>query len=394
LLSATLADRRWDRIDLDFLENQQLMTLGHLAAVKDISSLLQMSFYSRKTLLLQLNNADRKGWLASTYTTRYCSKCLEHDQVPHLRRHWRFHFAPVCRTHKTVLHSGCWNEKCRYSLPLLKFSQTAKCPRCNSFLGDAKVITPSNCDRLFQFVDSIETIVRGGQIPLKFGFAHDAKAFFDVLLFLVRYFKLFLPRGITWESELQSMYLPAIAPYDWRKNNAAACVIIEKSLALLENWPNNIKAFEAKNRSKINMIIRGNEGQPPQIITNLLGAIQTQVNRPTNRNASLKQPVKRRYVETLVSDAVDKLIEMGKFPYTKTVCKKAGISRKRLQKPNSLIGIIKKGQVHYREQEKQKLKEAVQVLRSRRLPVTSTAIAVYMEKTYPYVKSKTGQFRH
>jgi len=296
---------------------------------------------------------------------------------------------PVCIVHKTVLQTGCWNDRCRYSLPLLRFNQTATCPRCQCALGDAKEMIPLGCDRLFRFLDSIETILDTERIPLEFGFTYGPKDFFDVLLFFVRFYKLFLPRGAYWEAELKHLGLPAVPPFDWRKNNSAACHILDKSLATMEKWPDNVEIFMRKNRAQVARVIRDNKGEVPRFLNDLLykvgmHSINDVRSIPLNQAPFNCKGNQASY--NIVSEAVQIIVKSRRFPYVKTISKFTGIGHRRLKRDSLLHSIILNGQQKYRDFEREKMNTAVTALRARNLSTGPTAIGTFVDRSFHYVR--------
>ncbi len=130
-------DKRWDRVDLDLLGRREAEMLADIAYLKDATRLQTMTLSNYTNILFQGSKADRKSWMSSISTTRYCPVCLGKDRIPHLRTLWRLHFLPICVDHKIILQNGCWNNKCNYSQPIIAFNQKGCCSKYGTTFCDA-----------------------------------------------------------------------------------------------------------------------------------------------------------------------------------------------------------------------------------------------------------------
>jgi hypothetical protein len=51
-----------------------------------------------KDIIQQDNMADRKSWMSSTFTMRYCPLCFAKHNIPYLRLSWSYFFSIMHRT--------------------------------------------------------------------------------------------------------------------------------------------------------------------------------------------------------------------------------------------------------------------------------------------------------
>jgi hypothetical protein len=236
--------------------------------VCETSNLHSMTLSNWKDIIQQDNVADRKSWMGSTMTMRYCPLCLTQHNIPYPRLSWRLLFLPLYIEHNVVLQTGCWNRKCDHFQQLSEFSQKGRCIKCNVQLDEAPIAQPKNCDRLIRFSASIKEILEHKSLLHITDIPYDTKEFFAVLLLLVRYFNQYLPREISWEGLGENYRLSLNSPYNWRKNNNVACILLEKSL-VLENWT-SCKDFFNQNRSRFKRLCYEYDTKTPVTIKRLI----------------------------------------------------------------------------------------------------------------------------
>ena len=249
-----LGEGEWRRRDLDLLQEEPLRSLARLGHVNDGPETLQsMSLNRWKSLLGSDREADRKSWISSIWSTRYCPVCLAEDRSPYLRLLWRLHFIPICEKHRVVLQRSCW--KCGRPHPLLSFysgGEPGKCDSCGSLSSRGPMINPKDCGRIEFFVSKASALLNGNDSTGVFDWPFSLKEFFGVVRFLMRYFSRFDRRGT---ETLQAHGLRSGPADDWRKNEAIACAMLERSLHILESWPDNMAAFIRENQRNFNRLM-------------------------------------------------------------------------------------------------------------------------------------------
>jgi hypothetical protein len=67
------------------------------------------------------------------YGQRYCSKCLQEDQIPYFRKEWRLKAISKCEKHSLELHDSC--SQCGIPISFYKFNSNGfgfnRCWKCN-----------------------------------------------------------------------------------------------------------------------------------------------------------------------------------------------------------------------------------------------------------------------
>lgn len=372
---------------MDFLDSEDLKTLASLGCVEDVSTLVRRSFCSIDWLTSN-NSADRKGWISSIRTTRYCPVCLSTDEVPYTRSAWRFHCAPVCPLHKVVLQKGCW--KCGYSLPLLTFNYRAVCAKCNCNLANStNIVRLQDYQNVCNLISYLIQVLSGTQRPWQG--VLKPRDFFDILLFAITYYNLYLARTGNWSDRYFSMNDCLKPPFDWRQNNTFAVLVVERSLAVIDDWPRNFVEFVRVNRTGVNAVSAQYSGRVPLVIKSVIEVSRSVSSHNTPTKFQIPEP-KRTIIdiEPAVKDAITRITQEGKCPYLKTVHRIAGISYKKLKRDSHLKRIINQGIVSYRAQEKRRIIDAIAKLKSRGIPITASTVGMCSDRSWHYIKKYYG----
>jgi len=392
ILSSYAGDnKRWDRVDLDLLERREAEIIADMAYLKDMTRLQTMTLSNYSKILFRGSKADRKSWMSSTFTTRYCPLCLAKDRIPHLRTLWRLHFLPICIDHKIILQNGCWKNKCNFSQPLVTFNQKGCCSKCSTPFCNAPISRAEKCERLVRFASAVESMLRTSQLPHKTSFPYGMSEFFEVLLFFVRYFNQYLPRERSWEDLIRSYSLPLNSPYEWRGNNAVACILIENSLEVIEKWSTTGKNLVTQHRSRLNRLHYDSGIRIPTILKLLMGSnIVKEKQYKLSSRSKIQVPridsIEASSCEEKVKYAIECLVRANRRPYIKTVSRLSGISYKRLKKRKVLCALIQAEKNKFCMKQEQDITDAITVLHSRGIPITITTVATYLGKSYWYIK--------
>jgi len=103
----------------------------------------------------------------------------------------------------------------------------------------------------------------------RFGWPFTAKELFGLLRFLMRYFNV-VDRRQSEEEALQSHGLPSGPSHDWRKSESVACVQLERSLRLVESWPDRMTEFVRTNQPKFNRLYREHGNNFPDLLASFV----------------------------------------------------------------------------------------------------------------------------
>ncbi len=185
LLSHWVSEADWRYRDLDFLKIDELRILADLARVQGgTGKLRSMVLTPWKAVFSEpRNEMDRKGWVCSRATIRYCPICLQIEE-PYFRLSWRLLFLPLCGRHGVVLQRGS--------------SRIMPNP------SEAPLIKPTNCTLLSRFSSSGIGILESQALSQGFGWSDSGQEFFLVLLTLVRYLNLYLQRRTALDKRFES----------------------------------------------------------------------------------------------------------------------------------------------------------------------------------------------
>ena len=383
LLSPHFGEKRWDRRDLDLLEERKVSILTHLGKVREGKTRVRKMVLTRWKKLLPLAYADRKGPITSISTIRYCPLCLSQDKIPYLRLVWRLHFVAICPQHNVVLQTGCWRCKNRFQ-PIINFEGV--CVRCRSALGDAPVTKLNNCKYLIRFVSSLSNILDNGKFPDKLKWSQSIPDFFKVLLFLIRFFQLSLPRDKSWEKIFRDYELPRIDKYDWRNNTYVSCILVEKSLQMIGNWPESIQKLTTRDQDQV--YLNRFSTKYNRNIPRLLESFIVHVKKGAKRKIAIQRFTNSstRNAEAQVKCAVEHLLKSDLCPYTKTISRATRIYREKLKQHYELRRIIQDGIDRFYNAKRIELMSAINVLQQRGITITITALATYLGRSPKYVK--------
>ena len=222
----------WRRRDIDLLDGDILVRLAEGGNVAGREARLRQMTLSRwLSVIGPTCQADRHSWISSLYTARYCNECIIDDPIPHLRHLWRLHSVLLCTRHLVMLRKDC--DRCGRPVMVSQFlpeEGLPKCKSCGSELCKTSSLTIQNCERSIQFAKAQPEILDTGRVPTRFGPLRDGRDFFDALRFLMRF------QSLRFQSEKSTIRLRSRSP-DWRKNQAMAAILMDESLALIEDWP-------------------------------------------------------------------------------------------------------------------------------------------------------------
>jgi hypothetical protein len=244
LLSAYLRKTYWERADLDMLEQNDTSMLSEISGMQN-PLLRKMVLFDFKGNFLLSGKHNRKTWLSSTFMARFCPRCLHEDSIPYYRLLWRLHFVPICLTHGCLIQSV--ESKC------------AKRP--NGLL----VSYPGNCERVFSFASNIHRTLERQEALNTYGFPYSIKECFGTLMLFTLYFSKYLSREKEW-NDLRHLYnaSPCGFSYLWRTNSNFACIVMEKALAVLEEW-SKTRDFILQNRHGLKNICHSLEEAPEYV---------------------------------------------------------------------------------------------------------------------------------
>lgn len=382
LISSYQYNRRWDRRDLDYLGIDKIQGLLTAARVENGSSFIPSTLHRLDELCAQTGEVDRKSLISSTQVTRYCPLCLADDVRPYLRVSWRILFLPICSTHKILLQRGCWNEKCRHSQRLSKFNQDGKCVECGTRLGQAPLLEPQNCDELIRFSSMMEEIL-AGKSPQESDFPYGVKEFFLVLFLLIRYFNRYMPKEASWEQLGRNHGLEIKPPYDWKKNESLACIVLEQALRIAKEW-STCEEFIKKYRLRFRTLYIENNWEIPSLLRPLI----TEEGHNSEPKLALKNF--RHYTslspEEKIQQAADFLFLNNRVPSFKSISKMVGISYLSIRKDPRLHSIITREKERFYKKQEVEIARAVNALKERGICVTIASVAAYLGRSDKFIR--------
>ena len=141
--------RVWTR-DIDrWLPNQRLEELSQEIQIhRDLLYHVTLTPWTRQMSLSPLNPQQRWYWVTSlSHRNRsrqssfaFCPHCLAEDDIPYMRKSWRFSWVTTCPTHKTILSEAC--PHCHYAVNLSRHTLSSKSLRyCTSCHGDLTAVS-------------------------------------------------------------------------------------------------------------------------------------------------------------------------------------------------------------------------------------------------------------
>lgn len=375
-LSYCFGEGEWRRRDLDLLDNEKLARISSIGSSQGGEEALRDMVLTRwKATVAGHEEADQKSWVNSLSVTRYCPSCFSSDSIPYLRLMWRLHFMPVCPKHSALIYSRCW--KCRRHQSIIRFhteKQAATCRSCGSALSGAPVIRPQDCDVLFRFSSRARQIL-DGILPNEFDWPYTVNEFFDVLRFTVRFLNLWQQRTQSWEKDLKSYGLPVAPPFDWRRNEAVSCLLLERALELLEHWPRNMKIFTRSEQTRFNILCREYERDLPPSLAQFKGS-------PKGGGhgiiASTCEFPSAEFDRTAVRMATRFLARSDWAITGTTVSRLTRIRRKELIANSSLGGIINEERRRAEERQKAQVRKAIAALTRRKIRPSIRSVATYL----------------
>jgi len=397
LLSSYLGEGDWRRRDLDLLGANALTVLACLGRVQGgTTTLRRMVLGPWEDLILPKDNImDRKGWVSSHSLLRYCPKCLAEDSIPHLRLLWRLHFVPVCPAHGTVLQNGCWRCRSESTINVRIEEESVVCSKCGSSLADATVVKPRNCERVVRFSSSVVKILDDRKIPEDYQWPLETDEFFRALLAIVRYFNLYLQREPCWIDLLKEHDLSPDPPLEWRRNDAIACVLLEKSLGLMGNWPCNLSEFVRENEARFNRLrVEYGRYYPRSLkvvgeMAKKRGADKSRLGVPLRKHQTIadNDALSGHARSEGVKNAVDHLVQSDAAVSLRAVSRLTRVSFQNLKEDATLNAIIQEGKDNLKIKQEANIRKAVTVLRDRGIEVTVASVATYLGRSYRYLRS-------
>lgn len=393
LLSSYLGGEYWRDRDIDLLAPDELAVLSHIGRVEGGQAMLSsMVLTPWMNLISQGNKMDRKGWISSKTSIRYCPLCLSDTSYPRIL--WRLHFVALCPVHGVSLYNGCWRKGCSSNKESkVRFEQGLHaCNLCDSRFSAAPVLKPLGCNRLLHFCSSIVDILNG-KIPEEYGWTHEPSEFFAVLLALVRYFNLYMQRESGWTEILANHAIPVVPPFDWRTNNAVACVLFERALGLIENWPINFLDFARHNIVRVKRLCAEYGKHCPGPLKQTLAEIGINPTSTTTQGAlsPVMFAVNERNNHQLryerVRLAVQTLVQSNETISLRKISKMARIHFRSLKSDGTLRNLIDDGRKQLRTQRQTEVQNAITDLHARRVRVTTAAVSSYLGRSYRYFKT-------
>lgn len=381
LISSYQYNKRWDRRDLDYLGIDKIQGLLTAARVENGSSLVPSTLHRLDELCAQTNELDGKSFISSTQVTRYCPLCLADDMQPYLRVSWRVLFLPICSIHKVLIQRGCWNEKCRHAQRLSKFNQDGTCIECGASLDRAPILEPRNCDELGRFSSIMEEIL-AGKSPQESDFPYGIKEFFLVLFLLIRYFNRYMPKEASWEELGRNHGLEIKPPYDWKKNESLACIVLEQALRVAKEW-STCEEFIKRHRLRFKTLYVENNLEIPSFLGPLI--------MEEGHNSEPKLALKNFRTHTLLSpeekiqQAAEFLFRNNRVPSFKSISKMVGISFLSIRKDPKLCNIIIREKERFHRKQEQDIADAVRALRDRNMPVSIANVAAYLGRSDKFI---------
>lgn len=391
-LRTYLGEGEWRRKDLDLLSDTTIGLFAQLGRVEGGIERLRMTSLSPwKGSILAVGGATRNSWMSSLSAVRYCPLCLANDTVPYLRLIWRFHFLPVCPKHNQLLWNRCWS--CNRPQRINRFlmaEQPTQCKFCGHSLSEAQPIQSKDCYMLAEFDSMIANLSRSQKMPDVFRWEHTVPEFFNVLRFLMRMVKLSLRHGSGWRGLTESHGLPLSPPYDWRKNESVSCILLERSLRLMKDWPMNVKEFVVENQPVFNEIsFEYREGLPAP-----LSPFRTK----SPRNRGTDAVVQREHAvgasrETMVKAAVDELVDSDKWVAPVTISRMTGVDYRTLRKHESLRTIIEDGKQRLQDHREHEVQQAVAELHGRGIRLSARSVASHLGRSTSFLRNSPSLAR-
>lgn len=179
--------RVWTR-DIDrWLPNQRLEELSQTLKIpRDGLYSVSLTPWVRQMSLTPLNPYQRWYWVTSlSHRNRsrqssfaYCPLCLSQDEIPYMRKSWRYSWVTTCSEHKIRLIESC--PHCSFSINLSKHTLLHKsfrhCASCHSDLSSVTAQSQAETDH-WNFQLKLTSALYAG-LPV----AHD----FEAMKFLIK----------------------------------------------------------------------------------------------------------------------------------------------------------------------------------------------------------------
>ncbi len=373
----------WRRKDLDLLDEPALTVLAHWGSVRGGGGrLLNCGLTQWAGLISPGKEADHKSWIGSRWKTRFCPVCLAEDEMQYLRVIWRLHVSPICLKHKVLLRNKC--PQCGKTQPLEAFYRRdgiGTCRHCGQWFSKAPSVALQHLEALLQYVDALPELLEFGRTPRGLGWPYSAKEFLEVLRFLVRLQGLSLAHKAKLPSTKSSYCLSDDYETDWRKSEGVACILLNESLKVMHNWPDNlVKLLDEKRTLYIEIAGEYGRSLPTPLA-------QYRVTRQGNHtrwddSVAVGSDSDR---ETRVREAVIRLIDADRWIGLVTVQRATGIDYRTLRRHSALRLIIEEGRQGLLDRRLTMLSKAIRIFRLQgRTNPSTRAIAAYLGRSPKY----------
>lgn len=376
-----LGNGEWRRRDIDLLDPARCRIVGIVGGIVDESVPLQMTLSAWMNLIGPKHDSDRKSWVSSLGMTRFCAECRAEDPTAYLRRIWRLLSVPLCPKHHSLIRNCCF--ECGKIEPILEFRQSFasnRCRRCGSRYDQRILDTPHDCERLFRFVKDQSRFLETGLLNTRSYGCLGIREFYEVLRFLIRMGNLQLQYGRVPSEEFRTLVDLRL---NWRKNEYTACLLIEHSLRLMEDWPRTTALYVRENQTLFNELAQEFGDTLPESLKAFRKVRQG--NFRTFEVERLPSPSHIR--ENAIREAVDNLVRTGKWIGPVTIEMMTGISYKTIMSHPELLLIILEGQDRLRQKHASEVRHAVSVFRRRNIQPTVRAVAAYIGHSPKFIRN-------
>jgi len=222
-----------------------------------------------------------------------------------------------------------------------------------------------------------------GRPPQKSDFPYGAKEFYLILFLLIRYFNRYMPKEASWNALGRNHGLEIKPPYDWKKNESLACVVLEQALRIAKEW-STCEEFIKKHRLRFKTLYVENDWEIPSLLRPLI--MEEGHNSEPKLVLKNFRPHTSLSAEDKVQQAADFLFENNRVPSFKSISKMVGISYPSICKDPRLHGIIMREKERFFKKQQRDIANAVSVLRARSMPVTIASVAAYLGKSDKFIR--------
>ena len=377
-----LEEGEWRRRDFDLLEGLRRRILGMAGGKTDERVLRRMTLSAWISQVGPKHSADRKSLVSSLGLTRYCPKCRVEDSIKYLRRIWRLHSVPICPRHLSLLQSSC--AECGATEPLLKFRQgsvSGRCRHCGRRYDKTTLEIPHESKRLVRFVQDQSRLLETGLLDTRrYGSSLSVGEFYGILRFLIRMGNLQLQYGKLPSEEFRT--LPVLR-LDWRKEEYLSCLLIERSLKLMEDWSSELTHYIRENQALFNEVAHELGDSLPTPLRPF-----RKVRQGNFRHRALQRLARSSDErEGVVREAVDILVEEDKWVGPVTIEMLTGVSYKTIMAHENLHSVVIDGQDRLRKKHLLEVQGAIQVFRAKDIRPTIRAVSAYIGHSPKFIRN-------